>query len=53
MTTKHIRTALFYPTLLLLLVVSAYAYVFDAKLDLQGDNARYYLLGKALYLGKG
>jgi|GEM_PF-6905715 hypothetical protein len=53
MITKHTRTALFYPALLLLLVVSAYAYVFDAKLDLQGDNARYYLLGKALYLGKG
>ena len=31
----------------------AYAYTFDAKLYLGGDNAAYYLLGKALASGEG
>lgn len=41
--------------LLLLLVFAAswYIYVFDEKLDLNGDNITYFLLGKALASGKG
>ena len=30
-----------------------YAYIFDKKLDLNGDNANYYMLGKALAAGEG
>ena len=37
----------------LLAGAAAYAYVFDAKLYLGGDNAAYYLLGKALAAGDG
>ena len=30
-----------------------YAYVFDTKIDMNGDNASYYMLGKALWQGEG
>lgn len=30
-----------------------YAYVFDPKIDLNGDNASYYILGKAIHSGEG
>jgi len=36
-----------------LLFLSAYAFIFDRKLDLNGDNAYYYVLGKALSQGEG
>ena len=39
--------------LAILVGAAAYAYVFDAKLYLGGDNAAYYLLGKALAGGDG
>ena len=34
------------------LLIICYSYVFDTKFDLNGDNIRYYLLGKALAVGK-
>ncbi len=52
-TVSRLHATALYPILLLLLSTSIYAYIFDAKLDLQGDNAKYYLLGKALHLGAG
>jgi 4-amino-4-deoxy-L-arabinose transferase-like glycosyltransferase len=30
-----------------------YQYIFDSKIDLNGDNASYYILGKALNAGEG
>ena len=42
-----------YLTFLLAAFAFIYPWVFDAKLDLNGDNARYYILGKALALGRG
>ena len=30
-----------------------YQYIFDPKIDLNGDNASYYILGKALNAGEG
>lgn len=35
------------------LFASTYTYIFDKKLDLNGDNANYYMLGKALAAGEG
>lgn len=32
---------------------AVYTYVFDKKLDLNGDNANYYMLGKAISAGEG
>ena len=42
-----------YPVILLAIFAPTYVLIFDTKLDLSGDNARYYVLGKALSLGKG
>ena len=39
--------------LVLLLFLAVYSYVYDAKLDLNGDNATYLMLGKALAGGQG
>jgi hypothetical protein len=39
--------------LILIMSIGSYVYVFDEKLDLGGDNAAYYLLGKALAQGEG
>ena len=30
-----------------------YQYIYDSKIDLNGDNASYYILGKALNAGEG
>ncbi|MCG8326785.1 MAG: phospholipid carrier-dependent glycosyltransferase [Chitinophagales bacterium] len=40
---------------LLITIVFGYNYldVFDSKLNLNGDNASYYLLGKSIHLGQG
>ncbi len=38
---------------LILAFVVVYPYVFDKKLDVNGDNFNYYLLGQALASGKG
>lgn len=47
-----------YEHFLYLLIISitflfTYLYIFDSKLDLNGDNAYYYVLGKALSQGEG
>ncbi len=33
--------------------IGVYAYVFDSKIDLNGDNANYYVLGKSIHQGEG
>lgn len=55
---KHLSISPLYSTLLLLIpftlfYIGIYSYIFDSKLDLNGDNADYYILGKALATGKG
>ena len=42
---------LFFSTAILFSIL--YGYTFDKKLDLNGDNANYYMLGKALSEGRG
>jgi hypothetical protein len=39
--------------LILIITLGLYLFTFDAKLDLNGDNVDYYLLGKALSQGEG
>jgi hypothetical protein len=46
-------TDLIYIIILSVLYLLVYSYTFDEKLDLNGDNAYYYVLGKALSLGEG
>jgi len=42
-----------YPFLLLVIFCVIYPFIFDPKLFLGGDNAQYYILGKALFKGLG
>ncbi len=42
-----------YIIILSIVFLSVYSYTFDEKLDLNGDNAYYYVLGKALSQGEG
>ncbi len=42
-----------FPVILGLLFFMVYAYIFDTKVDLNGDNANYFSLGKALATGQG
>ena len=42
-----------YCSILLVLFASHWPGIFDERLDGNGDNASYYILGKALYLGEG
>lgn len=42
-----------YISITIVLFISIYAYIFDKKPDLNGDNAFYYVLGKALSHGEG
>jgi len=42
-----------YVSILLVLFATCWPAVFDPTLDANGDNAAYYILGKALYLGEG
>lgn len=44
---------LLYPLLLGGVFVLAFAFIFDGKIDLNGDNAKYYLLAKSIVEGKG
>jgi hypothetical protein len=44
---------LFYPLLLALIIFGVYSYTFDAKVAQLGDNASYFMLGKALSAGEG
>jgi hypothetical protein len=39
--------------LILIITLGLYLFTFDAKLDLNGDNVDYYLLGKAISQGEG
>ena len=49
---KSPRTTLF-PLGIMILSIGMYWFVFDKKLDLSGDNVKYFLLGKALADGDG
>lgn len=40
-------------TLLTIIFLVAYNYIYDPKLDLNGDNVNYYLLGRSIAHGKG
>ncbi len=42
-----------YLLIISILFIGIYTYIFDKKLDLNGDNAYYYVLGKALFTGEG
>ena len=42
-----------YMIVITILFLGVYGYIFDKKLDLNGDNAYYYVLGKALSQGEG
>jgi hypothetical protein len=42
-----------YPVLICVAFVFVYPYIFNEKVDLGGDNASYYVLGKALSSGEG
>ncbi len=42
-----------YPILLFFIFVQTYQYIFDKKINLGGDNAAYYILGKAISSGEG
>lgn len=42
-----------YPLALILIFSIVYSYIFDSKLNLAGDNADYYLMGKAIAQGDG
>lgn len=55
---QHIKKDLSFVHFIYLLIISilflsVYVYIFDEKLDLNGDNAYYYVLGKALSQGEG
>ena len=43
----------FYPILLVMVFMATYIYTFDPKIAQLGDNASYYMLGKALSNGEG
>ncbi len=38
---------------LIIAFIGVYVFVYDAKVDLNGDNANYYMLGQALHQGEG
>ncbi len=42
-----------FPILIVLLFIFIYSLIFDVKVDLNGDNANYFMLGKALATGQG
>lgn len=42
-----------FPFILGLIFLIVYAFIFDSKVDLNGDNANYFTLGKALATGQG
>jgi hypothetical protein len=44
---------IFYLLIITIIFLSVYIYAFDTKLDLNGDNAYYFALGKALSQGEG
>ncbi len=54
---KHVKDSFYenfiYMIIITILFLGVYGYIFDKKLDLNGDNAYYYVLGKALSQGEG
>lgn len=42
-----------YATILILCFAWVYSLIFDEDLEMVGDNAAYYILGKSLYMGEG
>ena len=38
---------------IIIVFIGVYAYIYDSKIDLNGDNANYYMLGQALHQGEG
>jgi len=50
-TQKHKESVLI--ALLSLLFISVYVFIFDSKIDLNGDNASYHMLAKSLASGEG
>jgi len=42
-----------YPLLLCVVFLFSFSYIFDGKVDLNGDNAKYYLLAKSIAQGDG
>src|SRR5210317_2178748 len=54
---KHVKDTFYenfiYMIIITILFLGVYGYIFDKKLDLNGDNAYYYVLGKALSQGEG
>ncbi len=38
---------------IIIVFMGVYAYIYDSKIDLNGDNANYYMLGQALHQGEG
>lgn len=47
------RTTLLYSVVICLVFAASFTYVFDKKVDLNGDNAKYYLLAQSIAEGKG
>lgn len=47
------RQSLLYALVISVVFAGAFAYTFDSKVDLNGDNAKYYLLAKSIAQGKG
>ncbi len=41
------------PMIIIMVFIASYSYVYDSKLDLNGDNAYYYMLGKSIASGEG
>ncbi|GHT36327.1 hypothetical protein AGMMS49574_27880 [Bacteroidia bacterium] len=52
-TTKRITGPLLYVVGLVILFIIAYSYIFDSKLDTNGDNCVYYMLASSLSSGHG
>lgn len=52
-TNRQHFSKLLYLSILAITFIVAYIYTFDAKLAMLGDNASYYMLGKALAEGEG
>jgi len=55
--TDHVKDTFYenfiYMIIIAILFLGVYGFIFDKKLDLNGDNAYYYMLGKALSQGEG
>jgi hypothetical protein len=51
--TKKGAGAYLYPALLTLVFLGVYIFIFDSKINLGGDNAGYYVLGKSISSGQG